>query len=272
MLRVDLRVGESISWVGLSGDHDRGEKLAIRANIVTAGPFPLSTYQRYLQLADSMSDRSGSLLGPLHTVREFLRLRGPLDLHALEAAIENVLNRHAALRSRIVSSVDGRVEQYIVDIGEIEASLEVAVSPSSRDATAGLSQWIAEDTVIPVPVDQPPLVRFVLHPISPEDHLLSIVAHHTIVDGMSMDILIRCLADSYSACRDGHSISSAPATFRYEDFLQATDEESVRRTALEYWIENLAGIRPPSLRGDYQRGRRVVRRARYVDGKIRNRS
>ncbi|MEV6924753.1 condensation domain-containing protein, partial [Dactylosporangium sp. NPDC051485] len=108
-----------------------------------------------------------------------VRLRGPLDRARLAAACDAVVARHPALASRFEER-DG--------------------APVRLDAPAPrLEDGDDPDAAIREPFDLAtgPLCRFTLHDQGPDGHLLLVVAHHLVFDGLSKDILLRDLAAAY---------------------------------------------------------------------------
>src|SRR5262252_577780 len=77
-------------------------------NLHTEERFPLSFAQQRLWFLDQLSHHSQEYLIP-----RLLRLRGVLDIDALEAAFSDLVTRHEALRTRFVIGEDGQPLQAV---------------------------------------------------------------------------------------------------------------------------------------------------------------
>jgi len=169
------------------------------------------------------------------------RLRGPLDLDALERSFETVARRHDTLRTAYAGE-QGRPRRL------------VASDPMTRvtlvDGGGGLPVPSAADlatTEFSAPFDlaTAPLFRSVVVRLGDDDHVLLVPMHHVISDAQSVGILTRELAACYSAHRQNRQPALPPLPIRYADFavLQRetmTDERLDR--LVTYWKDHLRGL------------------------------
>ena len=193
--------------------------------------------QRRLWFLDQLArDSSGSLL-PLA-----LRIRGPLDVPALERALAGIVDRHELLRTRF-RAVDGEPVPCVDAPGG--AVLERVEAGSAEELF---------DRELGRPLDlgtQHPL-RMTLARIAPDEHLLLIVVHHIAVDGWSWDVLLRELTAGYR----GESVA-APA-LQYSDFARAQHRRLSgprMERLLGHWRDRLTGLTPLVLPTDRPRPR-----------------
>ena len=140
-----------------------------------------------------------------------LRIRGPLDVPALARALEAVVERHEALRTRFVSDAEGDPHQ---EIGEPECIdlplLDLAGAGAGADAGPEAAQARLRDLVRaawdrPFDLSQGPLIRFELARTAPDEHVLVAVVHHIVFDGWSAGVLLREVAALYEAQVTGHA-------------------------------------------------------------------
>ena len=181
-------------------------------------------------------DSSGSLL-PLA-----LRIRGPLDVPALERALTGIVDRHEVLRTRF-TAVDGEPVPCVDAPGG--ALLE-------RIEAAGAEELFASQLARPLDLSAQRPLRMTLARIAPDEHLLLIVVHHIAVDGWSWDVLLRELSAGYR----GEAV--AEPELQYGDFARAqTERLSGRRMErlLGYWQDRLTGVTPLALPTDRPRPR-----------------
>ncbi|WP_342379690.1 amino acid adenylation domain-containing protein [Myxococcus stipitatus] len=167
---------------------------------------------------------------------EAVELRGPLDVAALEDSLQLLLRRHAALRTLVVSH-EGQPVPRLHPVAE--RVLQVEESP-------GTLPWarMREETHRLFDLEHGPLYRFQLFRIAPEHHVLQLVMHHLVMDGMSLDILFRELGLLLAAPADQRRALLPEPALTFSDFVvwqRAPRGASREDVDLEYWARQLAG-------------------------------
>ncbi|WP_394842169.1 amino acid adenylation domain-containing protein [Pendulispora brunnea] len=164
---------------------------------------------------------------PVYQIAGGLRFAGALDREALERAVNAVVARHAALRT-CFTTWEGRPCQTILPH-----------SPMALPIESGSWQ--------PVALEGAP-VRFALFETGADEHVLTLTAHHLVVDGWSLTIVLRELLEQYAAFTTGHD-AALPATesaFADEALAQRTPERArAWEPQLRYWKTQLARPVPP---------------------------
>lgn len=135
-------------------------------------------------------------------------LQGPLDVAALERAVELVVMRHEALRT-VFPLTDEGPRQRILDRPPPRLVRERAIGSDLTEVT----RRIAADGRRVFDPENGPLARFTLIECAPDQHVLAITQHHIISDGWSFGLLLADLARAY---RDG--ALPAPPALRYRDY------------------------------------------------------
>src|SRR6185369_988611 len=143
-------------------------------------PLPLSFAQQRLWFLDQLEPGS-----PLYNIPEAVQLSGPLDIHALERSINELIRRHEGLRTCFVSG-SGGAAQMIVD--NVPLALEVEDLTMRRDE---LQRLLDEEAQQPFDLAHGPLLRVRLFRLSAEEHVLGVTMHHIISDEWSLGILRR---------------------------------------------------------------------------------
>ena len=143
---------------------------------------PLSFAQRRLWFLDRLEGASATYTIPLA-----VRLRGALDVAALEAALCDVVGRHESLRT-IFPETLGVARQQVLEPWQARLGLAVVgVSegelPQALAAAAGGGFDLASE---------PPL-RAHLFALGAHEHVLLLVLHHIAADGWSLAPLARDL-------------------------------------------------------------------------------
>jgi hypothetical protein len=172
-----------------------------------------------------------------------LRLKGELDQGALREALDRIVVRHEALRTRFVS-VDGEAEQRITPI---EASHFHLVEHDLRDrvgAKEELEGLIAEEASATFDLEQGPLIRGRLIRESEDEHVLLITMHHVVSDGWSMGVMVNELSTLYGAYLRGDPDPLPKLEVQYADYAvwqRKWMEGGVQQEQSSYWKEVLAG-------------------------------
>jgi amino acid adenylation domain-containing protein/non-ribosomal peptide synthase protein (TIGR01720 family) len=201
-----------------------------------SGPVPLSAVQRRLWTVNYLHGGDGT-----YNATIALRLSGPLDRTAIRAALGDVVARHESLRT-ILPYVDGEPCQRILpDVASTDL-----VDTDADGLTARLTAAACQGFDL---MSEPPL-RTTLFRVTPDEHVLLLVAHHSAVDGWSLKPLLRDLSHAYTSRAAGLEPSWPAKPLTYADYTlwltellgSADDHDSLVRRQLEYWRQALAGL------------------------------
>lgn len=200
---------------------------------------PLSFAQRRLWFLQQFEDTSATYNIPLA-----LRLSGPLDRVALEAALNEVVARHESLRT-VFPQVDGVPSQRVLGPAAVELSLRIRHTDENTLSEALVAVARHEFDL----AAEPPL-HAELFAVADDVHVLALVIHHIAADGWSLWPLARDLAAAYEASRAGAAPSWAPLAVQYADYtlwqrvLLGSDEDpdSLLNRQLRYWTDQLDGL------------------------------
>jgi amino acid adenylation domain-containing protein len=174
-----------------------------------------------------------------------LRLSGPLDAAALGRAVDGLVARHEALRTRLVTGADRRPVQ-VVDpprpsaLGVADLS---ATTPENRQAR--LAEFIGAESLRPFSLADEPLLRAWLVRLGAGEHVLLVVVHHTVFDGWSVKVLMGDLAALYRAEMTGEPAGLAELPVQFADFAvweRQRMQGSVLAELEEYWRGVLDGF------------------------------
>jgi hypothetical protein len=226
--------------------------------------FPLSSAQRLMWR--NVQRRPRTLNMPAA-----IRLRGPLDVTALEASLHEICSRHETLRTTF-GTCNGEPVQIIgppqpvsltrVDLRELP--------PEAREAD--VSHLIVRESRRPFDLSRDLMLRATLLRLDDEEHVLLLAMHHIASDGESEGVLFAELSALYNALRAGRRANLPELTVQYVDYIvwqwQRLQDGELQRL-MDYWKEQLAdapvalhmpaGQRPlwPSRTG--KRGRQELR-------------
>ncbi|MFE9422583.1 amino acid adenylation domain-containing protein [Kitasatospora sp. NPDC006697] len=222
----------------LHGDREDRPPLVRAAGAVEV--VPLSPAQRRLWFLNRLEGPNGTYNQP-----EALTLDGPLDVAALSAALDDLMERHEPLRT-LFPEVDGEPYQQVVRARVAPDFVEVA--PNGLSAALARAARGPFDLTVDLPL------RATLFRHGPERHTLLLVVHHVATDGWSATPFSRDLSAAYNARVRGEVPRWEPLPVGYGDYalwqqrLLGTDAEPTptRTAQLAYWTKQLADL-PPTL-------------------------
>ncbi|WP_406108780.1 amino acid adenylation domain-containing protein [Micromonospora globbae] len=185
-----------------------------------------------------------------------MRVRGPLDVAALRAALDGLTRRHESLRTRFPADADGKPTVVI------EESLEVPLTIVETADEAAAQELVEAAAAEPFDLARGPLLRALLIRLAPEDHVLFLGQHHIVGDGWSVDVLLRDLVTLYR----GGEPPALPV--QYGDFAVWEARELAGPAAqghLEWWKQRLDGVTPLELPLDLPRPATQTYRGDFVE-------
>src|SRR6202035_852693 len=182
-----------------------------------SGPLPLSFAQERLWFLDQLAPG-----GWAYNIPAALRLRGRLDIQAMERALVEIVRRHEALRTVFVES-GGKPVQVVTAMPEAMASAMAAVMPRiDLSALAGSGaeslRLAREESCRSFDLGAGPLLRTVLVGLGAEEHLLLLTVHHIVADGWSVGVFWRELESLYVAFAAGRRSPLVELPLQYVDF------------------------------------------------------
>ena len=190
------------------------------------------------------------------------RLRGPLDIKALESAFNAIVQRQDSLRTVIVEEKGVPVQriaaEFSVSFGAIEDLAHLEPEQRETELLSRLRARCAE----PFDLSELPLFRVGLYRMSPQDHVLFFMPHHIIWDGWSFDLIYDEMAELYPAFALGQKPALQPLKIAYGDYSEWQTQwlqSSELQRQLAYWREQLTPMPAPlELRADRLRPARMT--------------
>lgn len=200
--------------------------------------FPLTDAQAEKWLGSRYSDEATLAFGEAFE----LVMDGALDRTRFENALREVVSRHQALA--VAFSRDG-TEQ--IHQPQCAVALQVEDLSGVADAEAAYAAACRRWRATPFDPAVAPLVRGILYGFAPDHHRLFMAAHHLVMDGWSMRVVLKDLMDHYNATTP-EARARIPAADRWSDFVR---EERARRDgpegarSLAYWRARFATLPEP---------------------------
>jgi amino acid adenylation domain-containing protein/thioester reductase-like protein len=201
-------------------------------------PIPPSFAQQRLWLLDQLEPGS-----PAYNVPAGAWMRGTPDLDVLRRCLEELVQRHEALRTTIPAT-DGRPRQAIAGSIPIDLPLhDVSQLPEGERRTAALAIAHTEATT-PFDLARGPLMRARVVRLSDNEHLLVLNFHHVAIDGWSFSTFYRELGALYEAFVGGRPSPLPELQLQYADFAMWQREwlqGDALKSQLDYWTARIAG-------------------------------
>ncbi|GAA0467063.1 hypothetical protein Ade02nite_93060 [Paractinoplanes deccanensis] len=191
-------------------------------------PLPLSSGQRRLWFLDRLAPGTTSW-----NATSAIRLRGPLDVGALRAAVSAVVARHEVLRT-VFDASGGEPVQIVLPAAPVPVEL------ATGDPAAAVAALAARG----FDLTTGPLLRVLVVELGRDDHVVAFGMHHVVTDAWSQGVLWRDLVRAYEAALAGAAPGLAPLPIQYADFAvwqreRMSGPEHEREWA--YWRRRLDG-------------------------------
>ncbi|MBD0323256.1 MAG: AMP-binding protein, partial [Aldersonia sp.] len=179
----------------------------------------------------------------VYTMQATLHLGGYLDSERLRSAAQALMERYTNLRTAFTTDSAGNAVQIVlskVDVPWREVDLS---GVPADDRAAEARRVLLHDQEDGFDMSRPPLVRFTLVRTAHDAWQLGVTAHHILLDGWSMPLLMRDLLVLYAVSGD---LSVLPRVREYRNFLVWLAERD-RQRSLDAWERALGGLDGPTL-------------------------
>ncbi|MEU0544990.1 non-ribosomal peptide synthase/polyketide synthase, partial [Nocardia sp. NPDC005978] len=222
---------------------------------LVAGPRPARIPLSFAQLRMWFGNRFEPE-APTYNIPLVFRLAGVLDIGTLAAALNTLIDRHEALRTRYPEA-DGVPYQDVVPGPDAAALLEV-VDVGPGELSDAVAQRVRRG--FDLRTDLP--LRATILRSGRLEHVLVLVVHHIAADGLSMAPLLRDLSAAFGAHSTGREPGWSPLPVQYPDYAlwqrdllgTEADDDSALLAQCRYWERELAGApQPIALPADRQR-------------------
>ena len=200
-------------------------------------PAPPSFQQQRLWFLDQLHPGN-----PVYNAALPMRLRGPLDVGALERAMQAVVDRHEALRTTFRAN-NGLPELHVLKDPVVELVRHDTGHLAAPERESAAELVLQREMRRPFVLSEDVMMRGAVVRLAEQDHLFAIIAHHIACDGWSKGILYRDLAKNYEAFRSGREAALPELPLQYSDFAlwqRRTLEGPALQELVQYWRRSLA--------------------------------
>ena len=203
---------------------------------------PLSFGQEQLWFLNELQPGS-----PVYNISKVHCLRGYLDVDALTQSLNEIIRRHAVLRTTFSSASEKPVQVIAPSVHLDVPVLDLRELPVQDRKTEG-SRIATAQAQKPFDLLHGPLIRVVLLRMDDEEWLIFLSLHQIVCDGQSVSLLYRELEALYGRFHMGQEPTLAKLTIQYGDYAwwQRNELQGDRlRSLLDYWQPRFAA--PPLL-------------------------
>ena len=197
---------------------------------------PLSFAQERLWFLEKLEPDT-----PVYNVPWAVRIHGPVDLQALQRALDGIIKRHSTLRTSYHEQAGVPFQTVRPPLpGDLELADLRSLSEDRR--AQEISDRVSRESSKPFDLESGRLLRAVCMQTGDTDRLLLFVSHHIATDAWSTSIFFNELATFYNAAVQGRRPELAPLPLQYWEFAtrqQSRPEDDLAREQ-SYWLRRLA--------------------------------
>ena len=176
---------------------------------------------------------------------EAVRLVGPLNVPALEEALNIVVRRHESLRTVFREQGEDPV-QIVLEGWRLQLRVDDlgSLPPGERDTE--VQRHLATEPRLPFDLENVPGIRARLLRLGPTEHVLILVLHHLICDRTSIGVLCRELGAAYRSTFDSDILPpwDPPTQFGDAAAWERRERQEGQVAGIHYWSAHLAGVDP----------------------------
>jgi len=214
-------------------------------------PALLSSAQTRLWFLNQLDPRSI----PAYNIVAAVRIRGPLQPGALQAAVQALAARHETLRTGFVTTA-GQPEQRINATVEVPFTTVDLTTLAATEHETAVAARLRAEAQLPFDLTAAPLLRTTLLQLTPDEHAFLFTLHHLVSDGWSSGVIVRDLATAYQNAADGKPTELPPLAVQFADYAAWQGKRLAGPAAaadLAYWTDRLAGTPVLDLPVDHPR-------------------
>lgn len=201
--------------------------------------YPLSPMQQGMLFHSLYAPESGVYFEQFSCV-----LHGNLNIRAFEQAWQQVVNRHAALRTSFVwKQLDKTLQVVQREVSVPMTQLDwSAYSPTEQKAK--FNAWLQKERRQGFDLAKAPLMRLVLVKTDVNEFRFIWNHHHLLLDGWSLPLVLKEVLTSYEALAKGQGVRLTPPP-QYKDYITwlGRQDDSAAET---YWRRTLQGFTAPT--------------------------
>jgi amino acid adenylation domain-containing protein/non-ribosomal peptide synthase protein (TIGR01720 family) len=201
-------------------------------------PSPLSYDQERLWLYAQMEPDKST-----YNVYFGFRLFGDLQVSALEASLNTILERQHAWRTTFQMQ-DGKPVQVVQPEQHMELPIHDLTGLPEADRESAAEQLKSELMQQTFDLEKGPILRTALLRLREQEHVFLLVVHHAVTDRVSFSVFFDELTTLYRGHVTGEAIRLPDLPIQYADYAEHQRswlQGERRETLVQYWKNHLAG-------------------------------
>src|SRR6185369_16695241 len=163
--------------------------------------FPVSFAQQRLWFLSQLEPDN-----PSYNLPQILRLKGELNVDALEQTINAIIARHESLRTTF-KEVDGEPVQIVANVHKIKLGFVDLKKLAESEREDEARRLAVAEARRPFDLSRDYPLRAVLVRLDYDAHWLLLTMHHIVSDGWSLGIFTRELSNIYDALATNENIN-----------------------------------------------------------------
>ncbi len=203
------------------------------------GIYPAALAQRRLWFLDQLQGPTSA-----YNVHVGLWLYGPLDLTALQASLQGVVDRHESLRTCFALTRNGLIQLVLPSSPVAMPLTDFSAASNPYPQVYDLAK---QEVALPFNLSHGPLFRARVMRIATEEHVFLCTMHHTVTDAWSMQVFVKELSALYDGFVSGETPPLPELPIQYGDYSEwqheALESELIQKQ-VSYWGERLKGAPP----------------------------
>ena len=205
-------------------------------------PIPASFAQQRMWFLQQLEPDNSA-----YKISRTLRLKGKLNVEALQQTFATLLARHEVLRTRLVTAQPGsEAAREGIPVQAIAPPTPFSLPLIHTDENT-LHTQLQQAARRPFNLAEDLMLRANLFRLGENEHVLQVVFHHIAADGWSIGLFRRELGTLYNAYCQGKTNPLPTLPIQYTDFAAWQRQwltGNVLATQLTYWQQQLAGAPP----------------------------
>ncbi len=257
-----------------TADSSQGDELTL-TRVSRERPLPLSFSQQRLWFLEQLDPGNYA-----YNLAHAMEISGALNVEALHAALDAIVERHEILRTRFID-IDGTPFQQIDLPARVVWNLIDLTHVSADEYESQTQLALQAESRRPFNLAKDPLLRALLVQRAADNFVLLLTMHHIVSDGWSMELLANELGVLYKAFNTGERPSLPELSIQYADYAVWQREAAANgglEPQLDYWKQQLADTppvlnlptdRPRSTAPTYHGGKETIRLSRAFSDELR---
>jgi amino acid adenylation domain-containing protein len=229
-------IAEFASRVENSLSNGQSQEVLPLLPIPRSESIPLSFAQARLWFLDQLQPNSA-----FYNIPVALRLSGQLNIAAIESSINEIIQRHEALRTNF-KIVEGQPVAVIASTKNLKLLVVDLLHLRESEREIEAQRLATVEANRPFNLEREPLLRGMVLQLGETEYVLLLTMHHIISDGWSLGVFVKELTELYKAFCTGKPTSLPSLPVQYADFAlwqRQWLQGEILEAQLDYWKQQL---------------------------------